>query len=121
MRHGQRHYLRCLKYVRQLAPSVVSPIMRQAIMRQVCKAPRCPTRSAVRVPHSDETTRWLPHSGENASVRMRQDSDGSRIIGNIQLAHKYAMMRRRLTCIAAVTASGFRDGRKRDNAESAGI
>ena len=34
MRHGQRHYLRCLKYVRQLAPSVVSPIM-----RQVCKAP----------------------------------------------------------------------------------
>jgi len=34
MRHGQRHYLRCLKYVRQLASSVVSPIM-----RQVCKAP----------------------------------------------------------------------------------
>jgi hypothetical protein len=29
MRHGQRHYLRCLKYVRQLARSVVSPIMRQ--------------------------------------------------------------------------------------------
>jgi hypothetical protein len=35
---------------------------------------------------SGETTRWMPHSGENASVRMRQDSDGSRIIGNIQLA-----------------------------------
>jgi hypothetical protein len=116
MRHGQRHYLRCLKYVRQLAPSVVLPIM-----RQVCKAPALSTRSAVRVPHSGETTRWMPHSGENASVRMRQDSDGSRIIGNIQLAHKYAMMRRPLTCIAAVTASGFRDGRKRNNAESAGI
>ena len=27
MRHGQRHYLRCLKYVRQLALSVVLPIM----------------------------------------------------------------------------------------------
>ena len=28
-RHGCRLYLRCLKYVRQSAPSVVSPIMRQ--------------------------------------------------------------------------------------------
>jgi hypothetical protein len=34
MRHDQRHYLPCLMYVRQLAPSVIS-----AIMRQVCKAP----------------------------------------------------------------------------------
>ena len=33
MRHGERHYLRCLKYVRQSAPSIVSPIM-----RQVCKS-----------------------------------------------------------------------------------
>jgi hypothetical protein len=57
----------------------------------------------------------------NASVWMRQDSDGCHIIGNIQLAHKYALTRRRLTCIAAVTASGFRDRRKRDNTESAGI
>jgi hypothetical protein len=61
----------------------------------------------VRVPRSGETTWWMPHSGENASVRMRQDSEGSRILGNIQLAHKYAMMRRRLACIGAVTASGF--------------
>jgi len=29
MRHGERHYLRCLKYVRRSVPSVVSPIMRQ--------------------------------------------------------------------------------------------
>jgi len=29
VRHDQRHYLRCLKYVRQSAPPVVSPIMRQ--------------------------------------------------------------------------------------------
>ena len=28
MRHGERFYLRCLKYVSQYAPSVVSPIMR---------------------------------------------------------------------------------------------
>jgi hypothetical protein len=34
MRHGQRHYLRCLKYMRQLALPVVSPIV-----RQVCKSP----------------------------------------------------------------------------------
>ena len=33
MRHERGADLRCLKYVRQLAPSVVSPIM-----RQVCKA-----------------------------------------------------------------------------------
>lgn len=75
----------------------------------------------MRVPHSGETTRWMPHSGENASVRMRLGSDGSRIIGNIQLAHKCAMTRRRLTCIAAVTANAFRYGRKRDNDASAGI
>ncbi len=29
MRHGQGFYLRCLKYMRQSVPSVVSPIMRQ--------------------------------------------------------------------------------------------
>ena len=29
MRHSERHYLRCLKFVRRSAPSIVSTIMRQ--------------------------------------------------------------------------------------------
>jgi hypothetical protein len=56
MRHGQRAELRCLKYLRRLRASVVSPIMRQidalSVLSHQVKEP---------LPHLDETTNRMPY------------------------------------------------------------
>jgi hypothetical protein len=56
MRYGQRAELQCLKYLRRLGASVVSPIMRQidvlSVLSHQVKGP---------VPHLGETPTRMPH------------------------------------------------------------